>query len=84
MMKETTMTPRSKYDRQACWCARPDCAAEIYEDDSYIHEDGNFYHLNCWWVENKLPPTFRKTTGLKLPADDWTKQKPIEKDDSPF
>ncbi len=44
-----------------CYCAMPACSAEIYDHQPYVHDGGQYWHLDCWMkiYEVPIPPMLR-------------------------
>jgi hypothetical protein len=55
MLWEVTL---SKKIEGHAYCAKPECACEIFEEEDYVHFQGEFWHVNCWWTSLSLPPAY--------------------------
>jgi hypothetical protein len=44
-----------------CYCAMPACSAEIYDHQPYVHDGGQYWHLDCWMkiYEVPVPPMLK-------------------------
>src|SRR5215213_1580392 len=51
------MAKPKKFGDLHCYCARPRCAAEIWEHEAFVHLGQDiYYHLKCWFSAGQPKP----------------------------